>query len=431
MDLTPKPTQISQVVDQRFSPYQWFIILLCFLIALFDGFDTQAVAFTGPAIIDAFQLDAKALAPVLTAGIIGMTVGAMFLGMLGDKLGRRKTLMICIFIFALATFATAFVTHLDHIFVLRVIAGLGMGGATTGVLLALPAGAMIGGILAAKILPLWGWQSIYIIGGVIPLALLVLMFFVLPESLEYLAQRPTEKNKASIAKILNKISAQPIQLNEDVFAKSEIQKVEPAKLSSLFQNGLAKTTVGVWGTYFFNWIAWFMLLSWLPTILKQSGLDPIQAPYASVTVNAAFIVFAIPLAYFLPKINTVKILYFMFACGIAVAIALGLSIETAQWSMIFALIALAGFGIGGQQLALNYLVVASYPAEVRATATGWAIGMGRFGAILGSAIGGTVLSGFGSSGYFYALAIPLVIAWVCVILIRKRYQQTGEVVVSH
>lgn len=451
MDLTPKPNQISHIVDQRFSGYQWLIIALCFFIALFDGFDTQAVAFTGPAIIDAFQLDAKALAPVLTAGIIGMTVGAMFLGMLGDKLGRRKTLMICIFIFALATFATAFVTHLDHIFILRVIAGLGMGGATpvllalaseyspkrykglvtTGVLLALPAGAMIGGLLAAKILPLWGWQSIYIIGGVFPLMLLILMFFVLPESLEYLAQRPTAKNKASIAQILNKISGKMVQVDDSIFAKPNQKKVEPAKLSSLFQNGLAKTTAGVWGTYFFNWIAWFMLLSWLPTILKQSGLDPAQAPYASVTVNAAFILFAIPLAYFLPKINTVKILYFMFACGIVVAIALGLSIETAQWSMIFALIALAGFGIGGQQLALNYLVVASYPTEVRATATGWAIGMGRFGAILGSAIGGTVLSGFGNSGYFYALAIPLAIAWVCVILIRKSYQQTGEVVVSH
>ncbi|OTG95663.1 MFS transporter [Acinetobacter sp. ANC 3832] len=444
--------QISSIIDRKISGYQWLIILLCFFIALFDGFDTQAVAFTAPAIIDAFQLEAKALAPVLTAGIIGMTIGAMCLGILGDKLGRRKTLILCIFIFAISTLFTAFVTHLNHIFILRVIAGLGMGGATpvllalaaeyspkrykglvtTGVLLALPAGAMLGGLLAAKIMPIWGWQSIYIIGGVVPLLFLVILFFVLPESLEYLRQKPTALNKQTIEKILNKISAEKIHLDENNFHSTTESKEKTAKLSILFQQGLAKTTIGVWGTYFFNWVAWFMLLSWLPTILKQAGLDPSNAPYASVTVNAAFIVFAIPLAYFLPKLNTVKILSFMFICGIAIAIALGLTIQSQQWGLIFVLIACAGFGIGGQQLALNYLVVASYPTEVRATAIGWAIGMGRFGAIIGSAIGGLILASFGIQGYFMSLAIPLVIAFICILMIRKSYKQTTDkIVTSH
>ena len=174
-------SMVHDKINERFSAYQWLIVSICFLIALFDGFDTQAVAFTGPAIIDAFNLSANELAPVLTAGIIGMTVGAMFLGILGDKIGRRNTLMVCIILFGGATFITAFATSLNQIFILRVLAGLGMGGATpvllslaaeytprrhkglvtTGVLLALPAGAMLGGILAAKIMPIYGWQSIY------------------------------------------------------------------------------------------------------------------------------------------------------------------------------------------------------------------------------------------------------------------------------
>ncbi|SPL68873.1 MFS transporter [Acinetobacter stercoris] len=442
--------QIAITIDQRFSGYQWLVVILCFCIALFDGFDTQAVAFTGPAIIDAFHLSPKALAPVLTAGIIGMTVGAMCLGMLGDKLGRRKTLMLCIFIFATATFLTGFVTHLDHIFMLRILAGLGMGGATpvllalaaeyspkrykglvtTGVLLALPAGAMLGGLLAAKIMPVWGWQSIYFIGGGIPLILLLALLFILPESLEYLRQKPNEINTKRIQQILNKISGQPIQLKQSHLVQTQEVKIEAAKLSVLFQKTMAKTTLGVWGTYFFNWIAWFMLLSWLPTILKQAGLDPIDAPYASVTVNAAFICFAIPLAFYLPKLNTVKILYFMFGCGISIAIALGLMIQSQNWAIIFALIALAGFGIGGQQLALNYLVIAVYPAEVRSTATGWAIGMGRLGAIIGSAIGGVVLAGFGINGYFFALALPLVLALICVFIIRKGSQTDMKALIS-
>jgi len=436
----PRKSLIKEVIDQKISSYQWMVILLCFTIALFDGFDTQAIAFTAPALLAHFNLQPGALASILTAGIVGMTVGAMLLGLLGDKLGRRKTLLFCTAIFSTATLLTAFVSNIEQIFILRVIAGLGMGGATpvllalaaeyspqrfkgtvtTGVLLALPAGAMFGGLLAAKMLPLVGWQGIYMIGGALPLVLLIVLYFVLPESLEYMAQKNSASNIAAIQKILNKISPKPVSFTQADLITANPAEQNKAKLSILFQNGLARTTAGVWGTYFFNWIAWFMLLSWLPTILKQAGLAPEQAPYASVTVNAAFIVFAIPLAYWLPKLNTAKILTFMLFTGLAVVIGLGLLIETQQWGYIFALIALAGFGIGGQQLALNYLVVAAYPTQVRATATGWAIGMGRMGAIIGSAIGGIILTGYGVSGYFYALGIPLIIALCCVFLIKYQ-----------
>lgn len=431
---------IKEVIDQRMSGYQWMVISLCFLIALFDGFDTQAVAFTAPALVDHFGLEPGSLAPILTAGIVGMTIGAMGLGLLGDKFGRRKTLLFCTAIFSVSTLATAFVSHIDQIFVLRIIAGLGMGGATpvllalaaeyspqrykgivtTGVLLALPAGAMCGGLLAAQILPILGWQGIYIIGGLTPLILLIALFIILPESLEYLAQNVKPSSLGTIQKILNKISPQAISIQAKDLPVLDKVQAEKAKLPILFQNGLARTTIGIWGTYFFNWIAWFMLLSWLPTILKQAGLAPEQTPFASVTVNAAFIVFAIPLAFLLPKLNTTKILSFMLVVGLFVVIGLGMLIETQQWVYIFALIALAGFGIGGQQLALNYLVVAAYPTQVRATATGWAIGMGRMGAIIGSAIGGLILTQHGVTGYFYALGVPLVVALISVFLIKRH-----------
>ena len=216
----PRKSLIKEVIDQKISSYQWMVILLCFTIALFDGFDTQAIAFTAPALLAHFNLQPGVLAPILTAGIVGMTVGAMLLGLLGDKLGRRKTLLFCTAIFSTATLFTAFVSNIEQIFILRVIAGLGMGGATpvllalaaeyspqrfkgtvtTGVLLALPAGAMFGGLLAAKMLPLVGWQGIYMIGGALPLVLLIVLYFVLPESLEYMAQKNSASNIAAIQK---------------------------------------------------------------------------------------------------------------------------------------------------------------------------------------------------------------------------------------
>ena len=317
---------IKSVIDRNISGFQWRVILLCFAIALFDGFDTQAVAFTAPALLEHFNLKAGALAPILTAGIIGMTIGAMCLGILGDKLGRRKTLLFCVTIFSVSTLLTAFVNHVDQIFILRIIAGLGMGGATpvllalaaeyspqkykgtvtTCVLLALPAGAMIGGLLAAKILPIWGWQGIYLIGGILPLLLLVLLYFALPESLEYLAQSKKSNAKQKIEAVLERMTTKKVTISDQDLALLSPVRTEKMHLSMLFQNGLGRTTIGVWGVYFFNWIAWFMLLSWLPTILKQAGLAPDQAPYASVTVKCGFYFICITAGLFFTKVKYSK-----------------------------------------------------------------------------------------------------------------------------
>ncbi|WP_199015790.1 MFS transporter [Shimwellia pseudoproteus] len=440
----------QSIIDSRFSGYQCLVIGLCFLVALFDGFDTQAVAFTGPAIIDAFRADVAQLAPVMTAGIAGMTVGAMVMGMLGDRLGRRNTLLLCVAIFACATLLTAFAPGLGTLFTLRVIAGFGMGGATpvllalaaeyaphkyrglvtTGVLLALPAGAMSGGLLAAWVLPMWGWQSIYLIGGLCPLVLLVVMVFALPDSLEYLSTRPGAKNQARMARILRYIApGQTVTPRATAAGQVPVTAVK-SRLGDLFTPALKRTTFGVWSVYFFNWVAWFMLLSWLPTLLKQSGLNPADAPLASVTVNAAFILFALPLSWFLPRVNTLTILGIMFATGVVVAAGLSITVSGQQWWLVFTLVALAGFGIGGQQLALNYLVVATYPARVRATAMGWAIGIGRLGAIFGSAIGGVILSQFGAAGFFALLVVPLLLSSLSVLLIRKRYRREAAVTVA-
>ena len=204
------PVSIPVLIDQEhMGAFQWRVLILCFLIALFDGFDTQAMAFTGPAILSAFKLQANELAPILTAGIVGMTVGAMLLGLVGDRIGRRPAAMLGVAVFGLATLATAFATDVRHILAMRFIAGLGMGGCTpivlalaaeysparsrgtviTGVLLGLPAGAMLGGLLAARMLPVIGWQGIFIVGGVAPLALLLALFVLLPESLQFKAMR--------------------------------------------------------------------------------------------------------------------------------------------------------------------------------------------------------------------------------------------------
>ncbi|MEN5180905.1 MFS transporter [Comamonas testosteroni] len=431
----------SLIDNERLGAFQWRVLALCFVIALFDGFDTQAIAFTGPAILAAFHLPAGSLAPILTAGIIGMTIGAMTLGMVGDRIGRRPTIMLSLVIFGCATLATAWSTDTSHILVLRFIAGLGMGGCTpvllalaaeygparhrgaimTGVLLGLPAGAMLGGLLAARMLPLIGWEGIFIVGGAVPLAMLVVIALMLPESLYFRAAQGDADGQRYIAKVLSKILSRPLPAGVH-FTVPE-SAVERASVRALFTDGNAEKTVAIWAIYLLNWVAWFMLLSWLPTVLKAAGLPAADAPMGTVIVNAVFIICAIPLSFLLPRVDTRRLLILMFAVGIAVA--LGLSVAGQNWALVFVLAGAAGFGIGGQQLALNYLIVGSYPTALRATATGWSIGMGRAGAIMGSAIGGGFLAWGGPSGFFLALAVPLVWAGIAVLSLRL-YSATAE-----
>ncbi|RQZ41723.1 MFS transporter [Burkholderia sp. Bp9090] len=420
--------------DAPLGALQIRVLALCVLIALLDGFDTQAIAFTGPAILASFRLPAGALAPILTAGIVGMTIGAMTLGLVGDRIGRRPAIMIGLALFGSATLATAWAGDPRHILALRFVAGLGMGGCTpvllalaaeycparlrgavmTGVLLGLPAGAMLGGLLAARMLPVIGWPGIFVVGGAAPLAVLGLVALLLPESLFYLASRDDARAQQRMRATLSKIVAQALPSDARLSVPEEA--TTKASVAALFRDGHAGNTLGIWAIYLLNWIAWFMLLSWLPTVLKAAGLTAQQAPVGTVIVNAVFIVCAIPLSIVLPRVNTRNLLGAMFASGIVIALALGYA--GTNWALVFALVGAAGFGIGGQQIALNYLIVGAYPTALRATATGWAIGMGRAGAIAGSAVGGTFLAWGGPSGFFLALAVPLAGAALATLCLR-------------
>lgn len=194
--------------------------------------------------------------------------------------------------------------------------------------------------------------------------------------------------------------------------------VERGSVQALFSPRFRKITIAVFSTYLLNWIAGYLLLLWLPTALTTLGVDKSTAALDTVAVNGGFILFAIPLSLLLPRVNARNLLLAMFASGIAISI--GLALAGTNFALVFLLIGMAGFGIGGQQLALNYLIVNAYPAQLRSTATGWGIGIGRSGTIIGSAPGGTLLTGLGVSGYFLCLAVPLVLAGLTTLAVSRR-----------
>jgi MFS transporter, AAHS family, 4-hydroxybenzoate transporter len=280
---------------------------------------------------------------------------------------------------------------------------------------------MLGGLLAASWLPVLGWRGIFLLGGFLPLVLLIVAYVLLPESPAYLVSRKQEAGQAEARRLLLAMTGKV--LPDTVRLVSAGKVVQGASIAGLFEPGYRHITLAISAIYLFNWIAWFLLLQWLPTALVALGLAKAQAAYGTVVVNAAFIAMALPLSAFLPKVDPRKLLLGMFAVGIAVALGLGLAGD--RWPVVFTLVALAGFGIGGQQLVLNYLIANAYPTQLRATATGWGIGIGRSGAIVGSALGGLLVTNAGPSGYFMTLAIPLVIAALATFTVKAGAVEAG------
>lgn len=442
--MTKTAYNVQDVIDNtpmRFK--RWSIVVLCFVIALLDGFDTQSIAFIGPAIAEDFGLQATDMTWVITASTVGMCVGAMSLGTFGDRIGRKKTILLALALFGVFSLAGAFAQSLEQIVILRFLIGLGMGGATpallaltaeyspksrrgtfmTLVLLGLPGGALLGGLVAAAWLPVMGWRGIFLVGGVLPLAMVLVCSRMLSESPVFLAAKGTPAADARARQIMASISGSPV--SPDAVLATNDKMEERSSVAALFSARYRMVTIAVFATYLLNWIAWFLLLLWMPTALKMLGLAGSQAAMGTVTVNGAFILFAIPLSIILPKVNPRKLLLVMFAAGILIALGLGLA--GSNFALVFVLIGLAGFGIGGQQLALNYLIANAYPTQLRATATGWGIGIGRLGAIVGSALGGIILTGLGVSGYFMALAVPLVLAGLATLMVRNSASQAGAV----
>ncbi|WP_270255365.1 MFS transporter [Kocuria marina] len=431
---------VQDLIDQSpMNARRGLVVVLCFVIALLDGFDTQSIAFIGPAIAADFAMGTAELTWVITASTIGMALGAMTLGSLGDKIGRKKAILIALSLFGVFSLCGAFAPNPTAIIVLRFFIGLGMGGATpsllalvaeysprrrrgtfmTLVLLGLPGGALMGGLIAAAWLPAVGWRGIFLIGGVLPLVLMAISVFAIPESPGYLVGRNTPESHAKARQLLGVMTGRAV--DDDVRLRTELSAdpaVERSSVRGLFSPRYRTVTIAVWAVYLANWIAWFLLLQWMPSALHMLGLPTSSAALGTVTVNGAFILFAIPLSVILPKVNPRTLLLIMFGIGIAVAIGLGLA--GTQWTWVFILLALAGFGVGGQQLVLNYLIANAYPTSLRSTATGWAIGVGRLGSIVGSALGGWLLATFQPAGYFVALAIPLAIAALATLLVSKR-----------
>ena len=429
-------------IDNRpVAGYQWLILGLCFLIVLFDGFDVAVMGFIAPSLMQEWGLSRAAFGPVMSAGMIGLAIGALTAGPYADRLGRKKVLLIAVTGFALLSLGCAFARHPWELAGLRFLIGIALGAAlpncTTLLSEYLPErnrallitlmftgfnlGSGGGGFLAAWLIPSYGWQAVLLAGGILPLLLLPFLWTLLPESAHFLAVRKAPASQ--IAKALGKLGGRFSADTRFHVAEPPLQSKAP--VSQLFIPRYRLGTFALWTTYFMGLLVIYLTMGWLPTLLRDSGLSIERAATITGLFQIGGTVGALVVGWIMDKRNPNGVIAGAYVLGGLCILLLG------AFSLDSSLLALgvlaAGFCMSGAQTGLNAFAPGYYPTEFRATGVSWMLGIGRFGAIFGSLIGGAVLSmGLGLPLLFTLLGTPAFIAAAAILTnghARRRASQ--------
>jgi AAHS family 4-hydroxybenzoate transporter-like MFS transporter len=391
--------------NQRIGGLQIRVALLCGLVQVCDGYDLNAIAWAVPSLIKSWQLPPPAFTTTFLWSSIGIMAGALSAGPLGDRFGRKPLLIASLTIFGVASFFSAFAGSLAMMSALRFVTGFGIGGGFSGAaaltgdytprrrralmimasFTGAPLGGFVGGqIVALLLLPQFGWQSIFIFGGLFPLALVLLLIAWLPESPRFLMAR---------GNISARDQALLRQLNVTPGGAAEQHAIDIAQgnpIAMLFGKGYALQTVLLWIIYFCSLMNLFLFAYWMPTVLNLIGFTPSQAVFASSMRDFGAIFAVLYLGYLIDRVGPERSLAFHYAAG---AVFIGLiALVVLPYAALLVVTFLAGLTIIGSQTGLNGTCGKLYPARMRTTGLGWALGIGRLGGIAAPALGGYLLS---------------------------------------
>ena len=383
---------------------QVLIILICFLCNMLDGMDVLIISYTAPAIAKAWSISPANLGIVFSSGLVGMTVGAIFLAPLADRFGRKPLMVLAALIMGSCIYLTSFATDINVLMIYRFISGLGIGTmmASTAAITAeyapastrdfwvstvvagYPVGAVLTGISSAKIIAESGWEHLFQLAGIATFLVVPILLFLLKESDEF-------KAKA---------------------------KPEDAKLSALFTSEYKWSTWQLWGALFLSFTTLYFLMNWIPKLATNAGLSMELAIYSGTIFNLGAIV-GIPVqGYFSSSFGLKKSIGTLL---LITAVLLGIFGLFSGSNLILVVLFFLGFGVQGSFVGLYAVAARMYPTAFRSTGVGWAIGMGRLGGIIGPVLGGLLVGlGFGMAQSFIFFALPSFIAGLITLKISAK-----------
>lgn len=406
---------------------------------IFDGFDIQILGFAIPSLVREWHVARSDFAPVLAVGLAGMALGGPLAGYCGDRFGRRSALIGCIATFGVATIATAFVHGFFGLTAFRLMTGIGTGGALPNVsaftaefaplrrratavkltILCLPLGGMFGGVLAAEVLPRFGWRGLYVVGGVLPVVFALIMWMALPESPRFLARQPEQWPR--LIELLNRFG------NSIAPGSTFVEPIERANsdrvsLWALFSARLARETVGLWIAFFFCLGSIYLVFGWLPTLLTARGLNISVASTGLAVYNFGGVLGILIWAMLVPILGSRgPLLSGSLACAASALAFLLVPIQAHgdhRWLIVC--LGINGLLANAVQTSMYALAAHVYPTSIRATGVAYSSALGRAGGLLSSLFGAHIIQA-GASAYWESLAIAMVFSAAGLAWVRSHY----------
>ena len=431
---------VQDFLDQhRFSPYQWLIFGLCFLIVLLDGFDTAAIGFIAPSLVQDWGVTRPAMAPVLSAALFGLAAGAIAAGPLSDRIGRRLVLALSVLLFGAACAWSAFAGNVTELAILRFVTGLGLGAAmpnavtlmsefcpsrkramlTNAMFCGFPLGAALGGFLAAWMIPLWGWRSVLLLGGLAPLLAGLLILLLLPESVRFLVARGASQDR--VRAILRRVSPSADAARSFVTGNPAPAGKTGGGVKLILSRAYLAGTVMLWLTYFMGLVIFYALVNWMPLLLRDAGLSAQDATLVSALFPLGG-VGAVLSGWMMDRYNPNAVIAIGFALTAASVFAIGHSAH--ELALLITVVLVAGVVMNTAQSSLPVLAAAYYPTQGRATGVAWMMGVGRLGGIAGSFLVAELARlRFGIEGIFGVVALAGVVATLA-LLVKLAVERT-------
>ena len=413
------------IEKQRLGWFHFGLLLNTCIVMFIEGYDMQVTSYAAPAIIKAWHLTNAYFGPVFGFGLLGNLLGGTVLGHLADMFGRKRIIVGGSLFFGAFTFAAAYSTSLHALVIFRFLAGLGIGASIPAAIaltveyapshlkariisflfLGYTMGGTLGGFLAARLIPEFGWPSVFRVGGIAPILLALMVALTLPESVRFLTVR--QERLEEVCATLRRLAPDVSLVDEATEFTVDEPKHQGLPVKHLFTNGRAAMTVLLWVAFVSSLLSHYFLTSWLPTILATASIPLTYAIVSGALLQGGGGIGGILICWLSDK----KSILFI-ALAFCAASPLILLLPRWHGNSLLVLAFCVGFFLVGGQIGLNSIAGTVYPTDVRSTGLGWALGIGRIGSILGPVVGGILISAHVpvSSLFAYAALIVLLCA---------------------